>query len=134
MTGDIIFAAAHTGFCPAHLALYIALSALMSKVSTFRRTSRPTGLSRAYHRSSFLRTTPMSEDLKDPRLNALHDCAAAVVFACVRRLPPDEQRAFYADLQTMRLAHAASGNTTADKLLGDLCQACVMAAPGAFRN
>lgn len=62
------------------------------------------------------------------------DVMGALVFAMIRRLDADGQRAFYADLMTMRQAKIDAGDTTSSKILEDLCRACLLAAPAAFRH
>lgn len=61
------------------------------------------------------------------------DVFGALVFATVRRLPPDGQRGFYSDLMTMRRAKIDAGDTTVGTALEVLCRACMLAAPDALK-
>lgn len=55
--------------------------------------------------------------------NAIVSALGAVVFATVRRLPPEEQQAFANDLAGMARAAEKTGDTTLETLLLDLHRA-----------
>jgi class 3 adenylate cyclase len=60
-------------------------------------------------------------------MNAIISTLGAVVFATVRRLPPDQQAAFAADLAGMARAAERRGDTTLETLLIDMHRAAVEA-------
>lgn len=59
--------------------------------------------------------------------NAIVNALGAVVFATVRRLPPEEQQAFAKDLAGMAKAAEKTGDIALETVLIDLHQAAVKA-------
>jgi hypothetical protein len=60
-------------------------------------------------------------------MNALVTTLGALVFATVRRLPPDQQAAFASDLARLAKNAEQQGDTTLETLLMDMHQAAVHA-------
>ena len=60
-------------------------------------------------------------------MNAVISALGAVVFATVRRLPPDQQQAFANDLSRLASNAERQGDATLETLLIDLHQAAVRA-------
>ncbi len=69
------------------------------------------------------KTQPFTADTANAIVNAL----GAVVFATVRRLPPEDQQAFAKDLAGMAKAAEKSGETALETMLIDLHRAAVKA-------
>ncbi len=68
-----------------------------------------------------------TQPLTAETVNAIVSALGAVVFATVRRLPPQEQQAFAKDLAAMAKAAEKSGETALETILIDLHNAAVKA-------
>ena len=68
-----------------------------------------------------------TQPLTAETVNAIVSALGAVVFATVRRLPPQEQQAFAKDLAAMAKAAEKSGETALETILIDLHKAAVKA-------
>jgi hypothetical protein len=56
-------------------------------------------------------------------LTAIHTGISALVFAMIRQLPPDKQKAFADDLATFARARERAGDSTGETFLLDLYRA-----------
>lgn len=68
---------------------------------------------------------PLSADT----INALSQAMGALVFATVRRLPPEQREAFCEDLASMAKMAEAAGKSALEALLIDLYRAAQTAPP-----